>query len=326
MTRLRLTARAAPGTVAALPARQPIPPLMLGIATLWVPFTIIAALGQVARNAMQRQLTGPLGTWGATNIRFLFGFPFSIVFFAVVIAATGDHVPWPTAAFWPWLMLGALCQIVGTGMMLLAMNDRSFVVTTAYLKTEAIQTAIFGFVFLGDHLTVLKVVAILIATAGVVLAALRPGAEKGFTDLKPTLLGLGAAAAFALSAVGFRGAVIVVPGVSFVTAASYTLVFGLFVQTLVLTIYLLARAPSVLMKILGLWRPSVLAGFMGAFASQFWFLAFALTAAANVRTLALVEVLFAQGVAYYSFKQPLSARELAGIVLIVAGVALLVAV
>ncbi len=299
---------------------------MLSIATLWVPFTIIAALGQVARNAMQRQLTGPLGTWGATNIRFLFGFPFSIVFFAAVIAATGDHVPWPPAAFWPWLLLGALCQIVGTGMMLLAMNDRSFVVTTAYLKTEAIQTAIFGFVFLGDHLTFLKVVAILIATAGVVIAALRPGAGKGFTDLKPTLLGLGAAAAFALSAVGFRGAVITVPGVTFVTAASCTLVLGLFVQTLILTVYLLARAPGVLKAILGLWRPSMFAGFMGAFASQFWFLAFALTAAANVRTLALVEVLFAQAVAYYSFKQPLSARELSGIALIVVGVALLVAV
>ncbi|MGA7995501.1 MAG: EamA family transporter [Bradyrhizobium sp.] len=299
---------------------------MLSIATLWVPFTIIAALGQVARNAMQRQLTGPLGTWGATNIRFLFGFPFSIVFFAVVITATGDHVPWPAAAFWPWLLLGALCQIVGTGMMLLAMNDRSFVVTTAYLKTEAIQTAIFGFVFLGDHLTLLKVVAILIATAGVVIAALRPGAGKGFTDLKPTLLGLAAAAAFALSAVGFRGAVITVPGVTFVTAASCTLVLGLFVQTLILTVYLLARAPGVLKAILSLWRPSVFAGFMGAFASQFWFLAFALTAAANVRTLALVEVLFAQAVAYYSFKQPLSARELSGIALIVVGVALLVAV
>ena len=85
------------------------------------------------------------------------------------------------------------------------------------------------------------------------------------------------------------------PGVSFVTAASFTLVLGLFVQTLILTIYLLWRAPKVLQSILGLWRPSLLAGFMGAFASQFWFLAFALTAAANVRTLALIEVLFAQG-------------------------------
>jgi drug/metabolite transporter (DMT)-like permease len=298
---------------------------MFSVATLWIPFTVIAALGQVARNAMQRSLTGPLGTWGATNIRFLFGFPFSLIFFAVVIAATRDPVPWPTPAFWPWLLLGALSQIVGTGMMLLAMNDRSFVVTTAYLKTEAIQTAIFGFVFLGDHLTLLKVIAILIATAGVVIAALRPGAEKGFADLKPTLVGLAAAAAFALSAVGYRGAVIAVPGVSFVTAASFTLVLGLFVQTLLLSIYLLWRAPDVLAKILSLWKPSLLAGFMGAFASQFWFLAFALTAAANVRTLALVEVLFAQGVAYYSFKQPLSARELSGIILIVIGVALLVA-
>jgi drug/metabolite transporter (DMT)-like permease len=298
--------------------------LIFSVTTLWIPFTIIAALGQVARNAMQRSLTAPLGTWGATNIRFLFGFPFSVIFFLGVMAATGDPLPAPIAAFWPWLLLGALSQIVGTGMMLLAMNDRSFVVTTAYLKTEAIQTAIFGFIFLGDHLTLLKVIAILIATAGVVIAALRPGAEKGFADLKPTLIGLGAAAAFALSAVGYRGAVIVVPGVSFVTAASYTLVFGLFVQTLLLSTYLLWRAPDVLRKILGLWKPSLLAGFMGAFASQFWFLAFALTAAANVRTLALVEVLFAQAVAYYSFKQPISARELAGIALIVIGVALLV--
>jgi drug/metabolite transporter (DMT)-like permease len=297
----------------------------MSIASLWIPFTLVAALGQVARNAMQRSLTGPLGTWGATNIRFLFGFPFSVLFFLTVLAVSGDPLPWPTAGFWPWLMLGALSQILATGLMLLAMNDRSFVVTTAYLKTEAIQTAIFGFVFLGDQLTLMKVIAIMIATVGVVITALRAGGEKSFAELKPTITGLVAAAAFALSAVGFRGAIITVSGVSFVTAASYTLVLGLFVQTLVLTIYLLARAPDVLRKILWLWRPSLLAGFMGAFASQFWFLAFALTAAANVRTLALVEVLFAQAVAYYSFKQPVSARELSGIVLIVVGVALLVA-
>jgi len=210
--------------------------------------------------------------------------------------------------------------------MLLAMNDRSFVVTTSYLKTEAIQTAIFGFVFLGDHLTWLKVLAIVIATIGVVITALRPGGEKSFAELRPTITGLVAAAAFALSAVGFRGAIINVPGVSFVTAASFTLVLGLLVQTLILTIYLLWRAPNILRAILGLWQPSMLAGFMGAFASQFWFLAFALTAAANVRTLALIEVLFAQGVAYYSFKQPIEPREIFGIVLIVVGVALLVGV
>ena len=166
----------------------------------------------------------------------------------------------------------------------------------------------------------------MVATIGVVITALRPGGEKRFAELRPTVVGLVAAAAFALSAIGYRGAIITVTGVSFVTAASYTLVWGLFLQTLILTIYLLRRAPDILKKILSLWKPSMLAGFTGAFSSQFWFLAFALSAAANVRTLALIEVLFAQAVAYYSFKQPVSPRELSGIALIVIGVALLVAV
>jgi drug/metabolite transporter (DMT)-like permease len=298
---------------------------MVSITTLWIPFTLVASAGQVARNAMQRSLTAKLGTWGATNIRFLFGFPFSLLFLSLVLLATGDPLPWPPSAFWPWLLLGALSQIIGTGLMLLAMTDRSFVVTTAYLKTEAIQTAIFGFVFLGDPLSVMKMVAILIATIGVIITALRPGGEKGFAELKPTVIGLAAAAAFALSAVGYRGAIITIEGVSFVTAATTTLVWGLFLQTLLLTVYLLARAPGILKAIMALWRPSMFAGFVGAFSSQFWFLAFALTAAGNVRTLALVEVLFAQAVSYYSFKQPASLREICGIVLIVAGVALLIA-
>ena len=57
------------------------------------------------------------------------------------------------------------------------------------------------------------------------------------------------------------------------------------------------------------WKASLFAGFMGALASQFWFLAFALATAASVRTLALVEVLFAQLVARFAFGQRTSARE-----------------
>ena len=55
--------------------------------------------------------------------------------------------------------------------------------------------------------------------------------------------------------------------------------------------------------------PSLFAGFMGAFASQFWFLAFAIATAASVRTLALVEVLFAQAISAFIFEQKTSARE-----------------
>jgi uncharacterized membrane protein len=68
----------------------------------------------------------------------------------------------------------------------------------------------------------------------------------------------------------------------------------------------------------------MLAGFLGALASQFWFLAFALASAASVRTLALIEVLFAQAISRFVFGQRTSAREAVGIALIVIGVGLLV--
>jgi drug/metabolite transporter (DMT)-like permease len=291
---------------------------------LWIPFTLVGAAGQVARNAMQRGLTGPLGTLGATHIRFLFGLPFAALFLAGMIAATGDRLAWPLPGFWPWLVTGGMTQICGTALMLAAMNERSFVVTTAYLKTEAVQAAIFGFIFLSDRLTAMKVAGIVVATAGVIVTALRPGGARGFGNLKPTLLGLFAASFFALSAVGYRGAILNVPSVSFVTAASLTLTATLLMQTVLLSAWLMVRSPGVMTSIFRLWKPSMFAGFMGSFASLFWFFAFALTPAANVRTLALVEVLFAQGAAYYGMKQRLSMRELAGIALILAGVGLLV--
>jgi uncharacterized membrane protein len=94
-------------------------------------------------------------------------------------------------------------------------------------------------------------------------------------------------------------------------------------QSVLLSLYLRLRDPEVLTAIVRAWRPSLFAGFMGALASQFWFLAFALATAASVRTLALVEVLFAQAISRFVFKQTMTGREAAGIVLIVIGVALL---
>jgi drug/metabolite transporter (DMT)-like permease len=294
---------------------------MMDSGWLWALFTIIAAAAQTARNAMQRELTGSLGTVGATHVRFLFGFPFALLFLVGVQIASGAALPRPGHTFWPWVIDGALAQIAATALMLAAMNDRSFVVTIAYIKTEPVQVALFGFILLGDLVTLPMAVAILIATAGVVAMSLRPGAISG---RKPTLLGLAAGAMFGLSATGYRGAILSLPDLSYVMAATYTLVVGLVMQSLALTLYLWLRDREALLAIARAWRPSLFAGFMGALASQFWFLAFALATAASVRTLALVEVLFAQAISRFIFKQPVTAREAFGIVVVVIGVALLI--
>jgi len=290
---------------------------------LWAVFTLIAAAAQTARNAMQRELTRALGTVGATHVRFLFGFPFAIVFLIGVVLATGLPLPMPPAVFWPWALLGAFAQIIATALMLATMNDRSFVVTIAYIKTEAIQAALFGLIFLGDPLTVGMAVAILIATAGVVVMSLKgKGALEGGT--RPVLLGLLSGGVFAISAVGYRGAILSLGLPSFVLAATFTLTLGLILQAGLLTLYLGLRDRAVMGAIIKAWRPSLFAGFMGATASEFWFLAFALTSVANVRTLALVEVLFAQAISLFVFKQATTPRDALGVALIVAGCALLI--
>jgi drug/metabolite transporter (DMT)-like permease len=287
---------------------------------LWALFTVIAAGAQTVRNATQRELTARLGTVGATHVRFLFGFPFALVFLAGVMIALGQELPRPPPVYWPWVIVGALAQIAATALMLAAMNDRSFVVVYAYIKTEPVQVALFGLVFLGDVVTPVMAAAILIATSGVVIMARKPGTSMG---VRATLLGLSAGAMFALSAVGYRGAILGLALPSYVMAATFTLAVGLMMQSALLSLYLWLRNPDVLAAIVGAWRPSLFAGFMGALASQFWFLAFALATAASVRTLALVEVLFAQAISRFVFRQATTAREVLGIVLIVVGVVVL---
>ena len=290
---------------------------------LWAVFTLIAAAAQTARNAMQRELTATLGTVGATHVRFLFGFPFAILFLAGVLAVTGDRLPSVPAAFWPWVLAGAFAQIAATATMLSVMGQRSFVVAYAYIKTEPVQVAIFGLLFLGDRITPLAAAAIVVATAGVIVMSFKPGAaEAGST--RSTVIGLVSGALFALSAIGYRGAILSLGLKDFLLAATFTVTVGLVIQAAALSLYLVLRDPKVLGAIMRAWKPSLFAGFMGAFASEFWFLGFAITSAANVRTLALVEVLFAQGVTHFVFKQPTTRRELAGVVLVVIGVVLLV--
>src|SRR3954464_2321813 len=99
---------------------------------LWIVFTVLAAAGQTARNAMQRELTASLGTVGATHLRFLFGFPFALLFLAGVTFFSATALPRPGLNFVPWLLVGALAQIAATALMLASMGQRSFVVTIAY--------------------------------------------------------------------------------------------------------------------------------------------------------------------------------------------------
>jgi drug/metabolite transporter (DMT)-like permease len=291
---------------------------------LWIPITIGAALAQTGRNAAQRHLTPILGTLGATLVRFLYGLPFALAWLCVV-ALVGDFaLPAPNAPFLWWVLVSSIAQIAATALLLRVMAERNFALGTAYAKTEVVQVALFGLVFLGDPLTSVTLIAIAFSTVGVMLLA--PIDRKrplrtliaGWTT-RSALLGIASGTGFGIAAVGYRGAALALEGVAFPMAAACTLVAAQALQTLLLGGWLLARKSEVVVRVLREWRKSLFAGLMGATASACWFTAMAIEPAAHVRTLALVEILFGYALSWRYFRERVSRSELTGMLLLMAG-------
>lgn len=297
---------------------------MTAAAWLWVPIVLWAALAQTARNAAQRSLVAQAGTLGATLSRFLYGIPFAAAWVALLhlLPATAAPVPPLHAGWFGWLLLGALGQLAATAALLAAMKQRNFVVGVAYSKTDALQVALFGALFLRELPGPLTLAAIALATTGVVMLSMpQKGAAlegRAWTS-GAAWYGLASGAGFALSAVGYRGAALQLPDVSPWLVGAWGVLVAQAVQTVLLGGWLAWRAPQALAATVTAWRVSTVAGAAGALASIGWFTAFALTTAANVRTLGMVEVVFSYLVSRRLLREKLAAVEQAGLALVVAG-------
>ena len=291
---------------------------------LWIPVTLAAALAQTGRNAAQRGLTERLGTLGATNVRFLFGLPFACTFLALALWLTGATLPALTPRALIFTAIGAAAQIAATALMLQAMRTQGFGIVTAWLKVEPVLVALTGWAVLGEALTLPMLAAIAVSIAGVLVMTLKPGQGRAMlSGLGPAALGLAAGLCFGLSAIGFRGAITALPEGSFLIRALTILALTLALQTLALGLFLALRDRPALSGSAKAFLPSLAAGFLGALASAGWFTGFALTTAANVRTLALVEVIFALLLARIALGQKATPRQLAGMAVMLAGVGLL---
>lgn len=282
---------------------------------MWIAASLIAALAQTGRNAAQAGLTARLGTLGATGVRFLFGLPFALIFLALL--SRRDGLPPLAAGAIAWTAAGALAQVGATALMLRAMQLRGFAVATALIKTEPVTLALLGALVLGEPLGPARLGAISLATAGVLLMAGTGWRGAGWRALLAAVV---AGALFGASAIGFRGAILSLEGGGYVGRATTILALSLAMQTALVGGWLALTDRPVLRAMAGAWRESLGAGFLGALASQFWFIGFALAPAADVRTLALAEVVFAALVSRQR-RERIGPRSLAGIVLVMAGVA-----
>ncbi len=295
-------------------------------ALLWVPLTLIAAATQVVRNGAQANLTGKIGTLGATQVRFVFGLPFAVLFLTAALLVEGVSVPAFNRTVLLWTVLGAVCQIGGTALMLVVMHRRAFGVAYAYIKTEPVIVALLGVLLLGDNLPLLAWLAVAVVTAGVIMASVKPG-EFGrlLGEGRMILFGALAGGLFGLSAIAFRGAIEGLTDGDFIVRSLTVLVLSMAIQSLLLGLWLALRDRAAFTGSLRQWRGSLGAGFTGAVSSAFWFSAFALTAAANVRTLGLIELPMVALASGRLTGKALARHELVGLGVVMAGVALLLA-
>lgn len=290
---------------------------------IWVIAALVGAVAQTGRNATQASLTAALGTVGATQVRFLFGLPFAVLFLALHLQLTGEAPPVLNSTAIGWTAMGAWAQIAGTALMLALMRDRAFGVATAWTKTEPVLVALLGVAFLGDHLTAGMLAAIALSVAGVLVLSLRAEMVGRLFDTGPALLGLLSGLGYGLAAIGFRGGITSLGSGTFLSQALLILTLSLAIQTATLLVWLGLRDRKALMGSFRVWRTSLLAGALGAFASACWFTGFSLTSAANVRTLALVELPLAVIVSRVMFGQRTTLRQMLGMAIIMAGVAAL---
>lgn len=294
---------------------------------LWVPITLVAALFQTWRTALQQRLRGQLSVGTAGLVRYLYAIPVGMALLLTYWTASGAVLPPPTLVFVLACAVAGLAQVLGTSLLIMAFGHRNFAVGTAYAKTDAVQAALLSWLLLGEALAPVAWFGIGVGVCGVLTLSLAGGGLHPSTLLRATvqpaaLCGLGAGAGFAVAGVGIKAATVALGASDVILGALFALVLTNVLQTLMQGGYMAWREPAGLRAAFSSWRSSAWVGALSAGGSACWFASFALAPVALVRTLGQVEMLFTLLFSRFYLKESLRRADIAGLALIVLGVLL----
>lgn len=296
---------------------------------LWIPITIAAAFAQNLRFMLQKHLKETrLSTAGATFSRFIYAAPLALALVAMLVGVAGYSLPGIPARFWLFAATGGLCQIIATSLVVALFSERNFAIGITFKKTETVQTALFGFLVLGEGISSLGFFAIMVGLVGVLLISDPPKLTGGRwyrrVFNRAALIGIASGAFFGVSGVAYRGASLSLSDGDFLIRAAVTLACVTVFQTLVMSVYLRAREVGQIRAVLRSWRVSSLVGLTGMLGSLGWFSAMTLQTVAYVKALGQIELVFTFLASYLVFKERSTGRELFGVVLVIVSILLLI--
>jgi drug/metabolite transporter (DMT)-like permease len=206
-------------------------------------------------------------------------------------------------------------------------RQRNFAVGITFKKTEVIQTAMVGFVVLGDRVSLPALLAITLGLIGVLVLADNPagrGHGAGRRINRAAGLGLASGALFALSAVAYRGATLEIASADPLLRAGVTLAVVTTSQAVGMGLWLAWREGGEVGRVLGAGRTAMWMGITGMAGSLCWFTAFTLQSAAYVFAVGQIEVIFSMLASVMFFRERIAAREMLGIGLLSVSIVLLV--
>ena len=281
----------------------------------WVFISIAAAAFQTLRFMLQKALSmGRLSAGGATLARFFYSAPFVVALAAGYWRWSGGSWPGYSAAFWAYALVGGLTQILATWCVVALFAHRNFAVGITFKKTEVVQTAIVGFVLLGDTVSAPGMAAIVLGLIGVlVLSDGSGGAGLRRFFNRAAGLGLLSGAFFAVSAVCYRGATLEVASGDAFLRAVLALAAVTVSQAVGMTAWLIWREPGEVTRVIAARRTAVWMGIAGMAGSLCWFTAFTLQNAAYVFAVGQIEVIFSIAASVLFFSETMDRKELAGI-------------
>ncbi|MBB3992928.1 drug/metabolite transporter (DMT)-like permease [Sulfitobacter undariae] len=295
---------------------------------LWIIVTFLAAAFQTVRFMLQKVLAGStLSPAGATFSRFIYSAPFIALLLVTYMQATQASLPAMNARFWGFGLLGGTTQILATVCVVALFKERNFAVGITFKKTEVIQTVLVGAVLLGELVSWGGFAAIALGLVGLLL--LSGGKEaRGFhlSDLRNRAAGLGIASGilFAFSAVSYRGASLTLATDDPLLRAGVTLMAVVTMQTLIMAVWLYFRESGEMARVWQARRVAIWIGLTSMGGSLCWFIAFTLQNAAYVKALGQVELILSVIASTLFFKEKISAREAAGMAVLVASILLLI--
>lgn len=295
----------------------------------WILITLVSAFLQNIRSSLQKHLKSVMGTAGATFVRFGFGIPFALIFL-ILFTKLGNHeLPSLNSDFVFWVVIAGIAQIIAQALLVHMFSLRNFTVGSAYSRTEPMQAALFGLLFLSEKISTAVLGAITISVFGVMLISVarititpRSIATALFT--KTALIGLSSGAIFGVAAVAYRAASLALEGPNFIIQASVTLSFAIIMQSIILMVWIYFKDREEIARIRAAWKTGLLVGLFGASASFGWFMAMTLQQSALVKAVAQVEMLFAFATSIFIFKEEINKYEIFGCGLIVCGILALV--